>query len=97
MVPILDQTCIEGQWVDSETCDDPDICTNDAIQSGTTVCGLNGAGFLDQICTEGQWVIAILAMILIYVQMISINQWNNRLWVEWFGIFGSNLHGRSMD
>ena len=29
----LDQICTEGQWVDSETCDDPDVCTNDATQS----------------------------------------------------------------
>ena len=52
----LDQTCTEGQWVDSETCDDSDMYTNDTIQAGTTVCGLNGSGFLDQTCTEGQWV-----------------------------------------
>ena len=52
----LEQTCTEGQWADSDTCDDPDICTNESVQSGTTVCGLNGTGFLDQICTEGQWI-----------------------------------------
>ena len=52
---LLDQVCTDGQWVDDQTCDDPDVCVNNDVQAGTTSCGLNGTGLLDQVCTDGQW------------------------------------------
>jgi PKD repeat protein len=44
--------CEAGQWTDSDECDDPDVCANDAVKVGPTVC--NG-GHFTQVCLNGQW------------------------------------------
>ena len=94
----LDQTCTEGQWVDSETCDDPDVCiSNDATQSGTTVCGLNGSGFLDQICTEGQWADSDTCDDLMCAQMNSTQSGTTVCGLNGSGFLDQTLYGRSMD
>jgi hypothetical protein len=46
---------VGGQWQDSTTCVDDDVCTNGTTQPGTTPCGLNGNGLLDEECVGGQW------------------------------------------
>ena len=53
---MLQAVCVAGQWIDSDDCDDPDVCTNDdTLADGGSACGLNDRGEFGQICVEGAW------------------------------------------
>ncbi len=46
--------CTNGDWVLNGTCNDPDVCKNNATQNVS--CGFNDNGTQAQTCTNGQWV-----------------------------------------
>jgi hypothetical protein len=49
------QQCVAGAWNQTDTCVDPDLCTDGTIDEAATVCGLNGRGLADQQCVAGGW------------------------------------------
>ncbi len=53
---VLEQTCIEGVWVDG-ACMDDEVCLNDATL--TVNCGYNGRGTTTASCEEGQLTVQL--------------------------------------
>ncbi len=50
------QDCVQGLWVDNETCDgDNDVCLNGTIEDTDIVCGFNDEGFGKNLCVNGEW------------------------------------------
>lgn len=47
------QGCRDGKWIDSGTCEDPDICPLGETQF--VACGANDSGTMLQYCEDGQW------------------------------------------
>ncbi|MBN2802383.1 MAG: fibro-slime domain-containing protein [Deltaproteobacteria bacterium] len=48
--------CENGWHLDGNLCViDPD-CTDSEVRIGSTICGINGAGYISQVCTLGEWV-----------------------------------------
>lgn len=53
----LMQDCVQGAWVDNDTCDGAnDVCVNGATEETEIACGTNLEGFGLNLCVEGQWL-----------------------------------------
>lgn len=50
----LTQNCVDGKWVNTESCADPDVCQNGATRS--EACGFTASGTRQWSCNSGQWV-----------------------------------------
>jgi hypothetical protein len=51
------QDCVQGAWVDNETCEGADdICVNGTTEDTDIACGMNLEGFGKNLCASGQWV-----------------------------------------
>ncbi len=52
---VLEESCIDGFWIEGDSCLDTDVCTNGESSEGTTPCGLNDNGALELVCVDGHW------------------------------------------
>ncbi len=53
----LMQDCVQGVWVDNETCEDAnDVCVNGTKEDTGIACGMNLEGFGQNLCVSGQWI-----------------------------------------
>lgn len=49
----LVQECEDNQWVDTDKCEDDDVCKDYETNEGS--CGLNGRGTITETCVKGSW------------------------------------------
>lgn len=54
----VSKQCLNNEWVELNTCNDPDTCLNEDSRPSTYVCGINADDFLLEFCFDGQWVLS---------------------------------------